>query len=69
MNWKLRRTPIGVLEKYVNLSGFKDVKEWLNHIDEVFLLKGLTGERYSNLALYEVKVIEWFDVGLDRFNV
>ena len=61
--------PIGILEKYVNLSGFKDVKEWINHIDEVFLFRGLTGEKYSNLALYEVKVIEWFDVGLDRFNV
>jgi len=48
------------LEKYVHLSGFNDVRGWLDHIDRMFLLRGWTGERYSNLALYEVTVTWWF---------
>ena len=55
------------LEQYIQLSGFKNIGEWLNHIDNVFLFKGLTPESYSNLALYEVSVMEWLKSGLDGY--
>jgi len=49
------------LRKYIHLSGFKDVKEWWDKIDEIFLFRGLTREGYSDLAIYEVRVLEWLE--------
>ena len=59
--------PCSILEKYVSLSGFKDVREWIYHIDDVFLFRGLTDEGFNNLALYKVVVTGWLDVGLSKF--
>lgn len=56
-----------VLEKYVDMSGFEDVEEWMRHIDEVFLFKGLTGESYKELALYEVCITEWLEGKLEKY--
>jgi len=50
-----------VLDEYIEYSGFEDAFEWIEFIDRVFLGRGMTTEGYSDLALYEVRVTEWFE--------
>ncbi len=47
------------LEDCVPFSGFKNVRDWKEKIDKIFLHKGLTDDLYRNLAIYEVRVIDW----------
>ena len=64
---KVGAATLDLLEKHVELSGFRDVHEWAEHVDRFFFFRGLTSESWGDLAVYEVVVTDWLESDLDRF--